>query len=238
MKTCTKCHQSFPATLEYFCSNKRVKSGLTADCRQCIATWKHRWYKQNFPRIQKSKNTPEALKKRRNTYAQKPEHFRTKQKRRSETRVSKIPVRKKCAKCHIIKWAYEFGFSSHYTTGLRSYCLECHRKDNLAYAKNNWPIYRTSRDKRRAKRKGAIVREKITLEKLAGRDNWICHICHKTVKQSNWSCDHLIPLSQGGQHTWLNVALAHRLCNVRRGAGRIPAQLRLLGDLSLEAPTG
>jgi 5-methylcytosine-specific restriction endonuclease McrA len=41
--------------------------------------------------------------------------------------------------------------------------------------------------------------------------------------------DHLIPLSKGGNHTSDNLALAHGRCNSRRGAGRIPAQLRLLG---------
>jgi 5-methylcytosine-specific restriction endonuclease McrA len=32
----------------------------------------------------------------------------------------------------------------------------------------------------------------------------------------------------GGTHTWDNVALAHRSCNLKRGAGGV-AQLRLVG---------
>jgi hypothetical protein len=71
--------------------------------------------------------------------------------------------------------------------------------------------------------------ERFGLLEIAERDNWECHICRKPVKQTDWSMDHLIPMSQGGWHLRSNVALAHRLCNSRRGAGRIPAQLRLIG---------
>lgn len=64
---------------------------------------------------------------------------------------------------------------------------------------------------------------------IAERDGWKCHICGKRVTKKNWSLDHLVPLSKGGSHTPENVALAHRICNSRRGRGCLPAQLRLVG---------
>jgi 5-methylcytosine-specific restriction endonuclease McrA len=40
--------------------------------------------------------------------------------------------------------------------------------------------------------------------------------------------DHLVPVSAGGAHVWVNVALSHRRCNYeRREVGA--AQLRLIG---------
>jgi 5-methylcytosine-specific restriction endonuclease McrA len=30
--------------------------------------------------------------------------------------------------------------------------------------------------------------------------------------------DHLVPIVDGGQHVWSNVALAHRICNLARGS--------------------
>lgn len=81
---------------------------------------------------------------------------------------------------------------------------------------------------RRARMKNASVIEPINLQVLAERDHWICHICKKKVTKRTWSHDHLIPLALGGDHSYLNVALAHLRCNIRRGTGRIPAQLRLL----------
>ena len=82
---------------------------------------------------------------------------------------------------------------------------------------------------RRARQRGAAVVESIKLDDLWIRDGGICHICGKRTPRENASVDHLIPLSKSGDHSWVNVALAHRRCNSRRGAGRIPAQLRLVG---------
>jgi len=44
-KTCTKCKLEYPATSEYFTSNKRGKNGLHSWCRKCTnkqsRDWKH-----------------------------------------------------------------------------------------------------------------------------------------------------------------------------------------------------
>lgn len=71
---------------------------------------------------------------------------------------------------------------------------------------------------------------------LGERDGWVCHICSKrvpkvagTAKQPmGATVDHLIPIAHGGEHVWANVALAHRNCNISRGARGV-AQLRLVG---------
>lgn len=67
---------------------------------------------------------------------------------------------------------------------------------------------------RRAKTKGAAVLETIAVGLVK-------------VDVGDATMDHLVPLSKGGDHSWENVALAHRSCNSKRGAGRLPAQLRL-----------
>ena len=59
-------------------------------------------------------------------------------------------------------------------------------------------------------------------------------ICGKQVTKTRSntdrapSIDHLIPVSDGGAHTWDNVALAHRTCNSTRGTTGT-AQLLLVG---------
>ncbi len=74
-----------------------------------------------------------------------------------------------------------------------------------------------------------FVGRRIDLVVLGVRDGWRCHICKKKVKRKVATADHLVPVSYGGPTTMENVALAHWSCNSRRGAGRIPAQLRLIG---------
>lgn len=91
--------------------------------------------------------------------------------------------------------------------------------------------YRHTHDAhRRARLKDQIVDRDITLEKLFERDGGICWICgmmcdyndkvmrNKTTIAGNLfpSIDHVKPLSEGGEHSWKNIKLAHRICNTRR----------------------
>lgn len=86
---------------------------------------------------------------------------------------------------------------------------------------------RTDARRRRAAKRGAEA-DRIEIEVVAKRDGWKCHICKRRVGRKSWSIDHLVPLSDGGAHSYLNVALAHHLCNSkRRDVGA--AQLLLIG---------
>ena len=78
----------------------------------------------------------------------------------------------------------------------------------------------------KAKQNGTIDYT-ITLDKLIKRDNNICYLCGKecnlydyTMVNNNKiagnyypSIEHVIPITNGGTHTWDNVKLAHRICN-------------------------
>lgn len=57
------------------------------------------------------------------------------------------------------------------------------------------------------------------------RDEAQCQYCTKPAE----NIDHVLPRSQGGQHTWENVVAACRRCNTRKG-GRTPGEagMRLL----------
>lgn len=73
----------------------------------------------------------------------------------------------------------------------------------------------------------------ITLHKVISKDSNICYICgqpcdehdmvinedgHYIAGNSYPSIDHVIPIAQGGTHSWDNVRLAHRGCNSKKGA--------------------
>ena len=80
--------------------------------------------------------------------------------------------------------------------------------------------------------KGVTVIDKdITLKDLFIRDKGVCHICGR---RCNWddcywenrvffagndypSIDHVVPISKGGEHSWENIKLAHRVCNSVKG---------------------
>lgn len=72
----------------------------------------------------------------------------------------------------------------------------------------------------------------INVKKLYERDGGECHICNQqtdfndyTKTEEGWfiagnnypSVDHVIPIAKGGLHRWVNVKLAHRICNSIKG---------------------
>jgi 5-methylcytosine-specific restriction endonuclease McrA len=68
----------------------------------------------------------------------------------------------------------------------------------------------------------------VDVEVIIQRTNGKCHICGKKVSKRTMSLDHLIPIAQGGPTITANLGLSHLKCNMKRGNGRIPAQLVLL----------
>ncbi len=109
------------------------------------------------------------------------------------------------------------------TTGRRVTCSPCRKARRQT----------TDRRRNAARRNIRLVGDTYSIEDLGKRDGWRCHICHRRVKPDTSrmspmgaTVDHLIPVSEGGQDTLVNVALAHRACNTKRQTGE--AQLRLI----------
>jgi len=61
-------------------------------------------------------------------------------------------------------------------------------------------------------------REKVYRHLIFQRDQGICGICKNPVDPNNWHADHIIPLSQGGDHSYTNVQVSHPMCNYKKGA--------------------
>jgi len=94
---------------------------------------------------------------------------------------------------------------------------------------------RIKNDLRRARIHGSKYEEVDRLAVFA-RDRWQCGLCGKPVPQSasypdprSASLDHIVPVSQGGDHTYANCQLAHFGCNSRKRDRGEPQQLRLIG---------
>lgn len=100
------------------------------------------------------------------------------------------------------------------------------RAQTKAYKKAH-PEYGLSYESMRRAAKRAPGAEKVDVAVLYVRDNKTCTLCHTHVKRSEWSIDHIIPLSKGGEHTYRNTALAHKLCNIRKRDGVVTQQMHL-----------
>jgi len=94
-----------------------------------------------------------------------------------------------------------------------------------AWAKANPDKVRDKSARRRAKKRRAFV-EPVSRAVVFDRDNGICHLCGKKVAPKHWHLDHIVPLSQGGEHSYRNVAVSHPRCNLRKNK-KIRGQFRL-----------
>lgn len=78
---------------------------------------------------------------------------------------------------------------------------------------------------------GAEYEDGITLKRVMIRDGGICKLCGKPVDITDRNgkgignkyptVDHIIPINNGGSHTWKNVQLAHMICNAHKNAAEV-----------------
>lgn len=90
-----------------------------------------------------------------------------------------------------------------------------------------------SRTARKAKQRAVSV-ESVDPLLVFERDGWVCHICGRPApkeKRGSYEddapeLDHIITLSEGGEHSYRNTACACRSCNLQKG-GKSFGQLHL-----------
>lgn len=89
---------------------------------------------------------------------------------------------------------------------------------------------------RRALVLNSVKDSDITLDGLYKREDGRCYLCNGvcdwqdyTINNGSFiagnnypSIDHVVPLSKGGAHSWDNVRLAHRICNMKKSDKLIP----------------
>jgi 5-methylcytosine-specific restriction endonuclease McrA len=89
--------------------------------------------------------------------------------------------------------------------------------------------------RKRARRNGG-KHEAVYAQRVFERDRWRCGVCRKKIDPKlknphpmSVSLDHVVPLSQGGDHSYANTQATHLTCNIARGARGGGEQLRLIG---------
>jgi len=123
---------------------------------------------------------------------------------------------------------------------------ETHKKEAKAYRITNSEHHKAWRktninklrdfNRKRHALKHTTQIESINEKTVYLRDGWKCQHCKKRVdKNLRWpnplspSLDHIVPLSQGGTHTYNNIQLAHLKCNLSKHNNVLPQgeQMRL-----------
>lgn len=86
------------------------------------------------------------------------------------------------------------------------------------YRKKNASVILDRCHVRRAKIRNNGPVENISRRTVWERDNESCWLCKKPVAFTDMHLDHVVPVSQGGTHTYGNVKVACKGCNLRKGA--------------------
>jgi 5-methylcytosine-specific restriction endonuclease McrA len=78
--------------------------------------------------------------------------------------------------------------------------------------------------RRRAKRFG-VSYEHVNKLKVFARDRWRCQLCGDKVKVGEAELDHIVPLSKGGPHSYVNTQCSCKPCNAAKGDKVLGQQL-------------
>lgn len=84
----------------------------------------------------------------------------------------------------------------------------------------NPELIRMYEQRRRSLKKAQFVEDVHPLV-LLELDDGVCGICGKDVDPADFTIDHMVPLSKGGEHSYFNTQVAHPRCNFSKG-GKLP----------------
>lgn len=187
MRECSKCHNVFPFTIEFFNSSDRAKSGLRSNCRECDRKRHKRWYEENREYAiasvsEWSKHNPDKKAISNTKWAKKhPERIR------------------------IIKNNY---VNRH---------PERVRKSKSDYDKRNPENRLARTRNRRAMLRGAegIHTQEDVLKQYALQEGR-CYYCNVEVG-NKYHVDHFHPIAKGGSNWPDNIVISCKACNLKKG---------------------
>jgi 5-methylcytosine-specific restriction endonuclease McrA len=129
-----------------------------------------------------------------------------------EKRQKRLTVRRKAQRTYRLKHA------------------ETEKQSQKEWRDNNPDKMREYRHRRKTMKHNPQFVERVYIKILRERDKELCGICLRSVSTKQESIDHVVPLSEGGEHSYRNCVLAHKTCNSRKGnRHNIPQQQRLFG---------
>lgn len=219
-KSCSKCKQLKPATLEYFPAAKELKTGFHSWCHECHANAGREYYAKHRDKIREKQridyvtNPEKFLAPKRQKYKEDPV-YREKAKKqlkdwnKNNPEKSALSVKKSRSK-HKIKRA-------EYNRGWRAKNPERVREHTRRDALKRDPIARRANEaKRRAAKKqsnGSYTSNDVELQRLSQKG--LCWHCGKPVGDE-YHIDHLIPLSRGGSNNPRNIVISCPHCNLSK----------------------
>lgn len=220
-RTCTKCKQSFPQTLEFFSPDKSNKKiGLKASCKRCQCESALRHYEANrqkvLDRLKKHRvDNPEVYAEReKQRYQNNPEREKARwadyRQRNHETVLARTQDWRRRNPNHIKAYSrkYHQDHLEVQRAKSRDY-YRAHYEERILYSKSH-----TAKRRLQEKAQGdGYTAADVRLQHLSQHGK--CWHCFKPVGK-RYHIDHLIPLKKGGKHDASNIVISCPLCNLSK----------------------
>lgn len=243
MKRCSVCGET--KLLDQFYRRPAMRDGRKSECAECCRANARAYHATHTEQARVSnnhwreENREHNLRRIRAWYAANREHALdyAHQRYMADPDAGRAKGRAVHAKHRDRALAYSRAYYTRFTAEMRARHAAWNRANraHVAEYSRRWAATHPERHKinmanyssRRRSRLAAAGVEQLDLAAIVEREKMMCHICGLVIAPDDLSFDHLVPVSAGGPHASWNLALAHRRCNSRRGAGRIPGQLRM-----------
>lgn len=216
------CHVTFPATKEYFGSDKKGKQGLSSRCKTCLR--KLRESKKEIKRQYDKKRREELGEKWVN---QAKEYYRNNKEKKSEYdrkyRIENRDSRNEQKRKYYLKnrdyylkknKEHVMQNKEHYLKYRMNYYQlnkdEIKRKNNI-WRTSNPDKFNTLSQRRRARKKS--VESNYTHEEWESCKKFFHNKCAYCGTEEKLTQEHFIPLSKGGEYTINNIIPACKSCN-------------------------
>ena len=95
--------------------------------------------------------------------------------------------------------------------------LDVYRARELASHHKNPQTWADASARRRARKKGAPVVERVYRRVVYQTSGGRCYLCGERIAFEEMHLEHLIPLSKGGEHSYANVRASCSFCNLSKG---------------------
>lgn len=217
-KTCVCCGKPFA-------TYKQARITCSDEC----AKKRHAWHSSEYYRRKYLKIHPDA-RTREDIVAEAAEKKAEKEREKETRRIEREKEREKARAQKEAEKIANIEYWQNYNA--EHICAAC----GCAFTAN-YPTKKYCSDKCKIKARKTKKRYKditvdrgITLQKLAQRDGQRCRLCGGFVNWDDYkvidgtticgdeypSIDHVVPVSLGGLHSWENIQLAHRKCNMNK----------------------
>lgn len=188
-RTCIGCFKEFEFP-ENFYKHPKGPGGYSSRCKKCYYRQSSEWSKKNSEKVKQYRDKYSSSDKGKRQNREYYKEWITPEKRRE--------------------------YNAKHRAKNSKYSVEWYRNHEDREHINE--IRKNSNAKRRALKKGSFVENVYSLAILE-LDDGICQLCFEPVNEMNeqdYTIDHIIPISRGGEHSYHNCQLAHRTCNSRK----------------------